>query len=110
MAPTLLAVTEATVIARRLGAPSIYSARLRPLPDRPGAGALAQEALATLDRPDAIPDEELDVQGEVSVDPGEAAAGDLGGVSDSPDGTRSDGRTEPPTGERTRARRARGDR
>jgi chloride channel protein, CIC family len=110
MAPTLLAVTEATVIARRLGAPSIYSARLRPVPDRSGAGALAQEALATLDRPDAIPDEELDVQGEVSVDPGEAAAGDLGGVSDSPDGTRPDGRTEPPTGERTRARRARGDR
>jgi CIC family chloride channel protein len=28
MAPTLLAVTEATVVARRLGAPSIYSARL----------------------------------------------------------------------------------
>lgn len=28
MVPTLLAVTEATVIARRLGAPSIYSARL----------------------------------------------------------------------------------
>ena len=33
MAPTLLAVVEATVIARRLGAPSIYSARLRPDPD-----------------------------------------------------------------------------
>jgi hypothetical protein len=30
MAPTLVAVTLATVIARRLGAPSIYSARLRP--------------------------------------------------------------------------------
>ena len=29
MAPTLLAVVEATVIARRLGAPSIYSAGLR---------------------------------------------------------------------------------
>ncbi|MGH2890164.1 MAG: chloride channel protein [Solirubrobacteraceae bacterium] len=29
MAPTLLAVIEATVIARRFGAPSIYSARLR---------------------------------------------------------------------------------
>src|ERR1019366_4276658 len=28
MFPTLLAVTEATVVARRLGAPSIYSARL----------------------------------------------------------------------------------
>ena len=33
MAPTLVAVVEATVIARRLGAPSIYSARLRPDPD-----------------------------------------------------------------------------
>jgi len=30
---TLVAVIEATVIARRLGAPSIYSARLRPDPD-----------------------------------------------------------------------------
>jgi CIC family chloride channel protein len=30
MVPTLLAIAEATVIARRLGAPSIYSARLRP--------------------------------------------------------------------------------
>ncbi len=28
MVPLLLAVTEATVVARRLGAPSIYSARL----------------------------------------------------------------------------------
>jgi H+/Cl- antiporter ClcA len=88
MAPTLLAVTEATVIARRLGAPSIYSARLRPVPDRPGVNALAQEALATLDRPDAIPDEQLDAQGSGSVDPGEAAAGDLGGTNDSPDANR----------------------
>jgi H+/Cl- antiporter ClcA len=113
MAPTLLAVTEATVIARRLGAPSIYSARLRPAPDRTGASALAQEALATLDRPDAIPDEDFDIDGEASVDPGKAAAGDLGGSagsSDSPDGTRSDGQTGPPAGARARARRARGDR
>ncbi len=29
MAPTLVAVIVATVIARKLGAPSIYSARLR---------------------------------------------------------------------------------
>jgi CIC family chloride channel protein len=43
MAPTLLAVTEATVISRRLGAPSIYSARLRPNPDRLEPGVLAQE-------------------------------------------------------------------
>ncbi len=40
MAPTLLAVIEATVIARRLGAQSIYSARLRPDPDAPGAPAI----------------------------------------------------------------------
>lgn len=30
MVPTLLAVAEATIVARKLGAPSIYSARLRP--------------------------------------------------------------------------------
>ncbi|HWE14026.1 MAG TPA: chloride channel protein [Solirubrobacteraceae bacterium] len=40
MAPTLLAVIEATVIARRLGAPSIYSARLRPDPDAAGTAAI----------------------------------------------------------------------
>jgi CIC family chloride channel protein len=40
MAPTLLAVIEATVIARRLGAPSIYSARLRPDPDAAGTSAI----------------------------------------------------------------------
>ena len=79
MAPTLLAVTEATVVARRLGAPSIYSARLRPAPDRPGASTLTQEAIASLDRPDAIPDEDAEAPGGVSVDAGEAAAGDLGG-------------------------------
>ena len=32
MAPTLLAVTEATIVARKIGAPSIYSARLSPEP------------------------------------------------------------------------------
>ncbi len=30
MVPTLLAIAIATVVARRLGAPSIYSARLEP--------------------------------------------------------------------------------
>ena len=40
MAPTLLAVIEATVIARRLGAQSIYSARLRPDPDASGAAVI----------------------------------------------------------------------
>ncbi len=62
MAPTLLAVTEATVISRRLGAPSIYSARLRPSPDRLEAGSAAgidalDDAGGPLGRPDAIPDQ-----------------------------------------------------
>jgi CIC family chloride channel protein len=51
MAPTLLAVVEATVVARRLGAPSIYSARLRPDPDATGDPAGAA-VIATLDRAD----------------------------------------------------------
>jgi CIC family chloride channel protein len=62
MAPLLLAVTEATVIARRLGAPSIYSARLRPDPDGLGPAPVAADALETSDptfsrlaRPDVIP-------------------------------------------------------
>lgn len=37
MVPLLLAVTEATIVARRLGAPSIYSARLGKHPDMPDA-------------------------------------------------------------------------
>jgi CIC family chloride channel protein len=50
MAPALVAVTEATVVARRLGAPSIYSARLEP--DPYGAGErTAAAAIATLDAP-----------------------------------------------------------
>lgn len=57
MAPTLLAVTEATVVARKLGAPSIYSARLRPGPDQRPESALAREAISILDCPDGIPDE-----------------------------------------------------
>jgi CIC family chloride channel protein len=48
MAPTLLAVTEATIIARRLGAPSIYSARL-PGPAADGGGAAAIELLDAVD-------------------------------------------------------------
>jgi H+/Cl- antiporter ClcA len=48
MAPTLLAVTEATVIARRLGAPSIYSARL-PGTAAEGSGAAAIELLDAVD-------------------------------------------------------------
>jgi H+/Cl- antiporter ClcA len=50
MAPTLVAVTIATVTARRLGAGSIYSARLRPDPYAAG-GSTAAAAIATLDAP-----------------------------------------------------------
>jgi chloride channel protein, CIC family len=50
MAPTLLAVAEATVIARKLGAPSIYSARLRPDPDALSARSAGAAAINTLDR------------------------------------------------------------
>jgi CIC family chloride channel protein len=58
MAPTLLAVTEATVISRRLGAPSIYSARLRHDPARASpAQSAGDHEVAVLDRPDVIPDE-----------------------------------------------------
>src|SRR3984885_13975556 len=50
MAPTLLAVAIATVIARRLGAPSIYSARLRPDPDDLSSRSAGTAAINTLDR------------------------------------------------------------
>jgi H+/Cl- antiporter ClcA len=58
MAPTLLAVTEATVIARRLGAPSIYSARLRPDPDQATGRSPSAAAIESLDRPDGTTTEE----------------------------------------------------
>jgi chloride channel protein, CIC family len=51
MAPTLLAVTEATVIARRMGAPSIYSARLRPDPDQATGPSPSAATIDTLDQP-----------------------------------------------------------
>jgi len=60
MAPTLLAVIEATIIARRLGAPSIYSARLELEPDLGTAvGTTAGQAagvaaIAAMDRVDPI--------------------------------------------------------
>ncbi|MGI9185032.1 MAG: chloride channel protein [Solirubrobacteraceae bacterium] len=54
MAPTLLAVTEATVIARRLGAPSIYSARL-PIATAESGSAAAIELLDAVDK--ALPGE-----------------------------------------------------
>jgi CIC family chloride channel protein len=61
MAPTLVAVIEATVIARRFGVPSIYSARLRPDPDALSARSAGAAAINTLDRVGALaPDEEDD--------------------------------------------------
>jgi CIC family chloride channel protein len=60
MAPTLLAVIEATVIARRLGAPSIYSARLRPDPDALSARSAGAAAINTLDRVGVLPPDEED--------------------------------------------------
>lgn len=60
MAPTLVAVIEATVIARRLGAPSIYSARLRPDPDALSARSAGAAAINTLERVGALaPEDEL---------------------------------------------------
>jgi CIC family chloride channel protein len=55
MVPTLLAVVEATVIARRLGAPSIYSARLRPDPDELTPRSPGGAAVNTLERVGAPP-------------------------------------------------------
>lgn len=52
MAPTLLAVIEAAVIARRLGAPSIYSARLGGRgadPDGMATGSAGEAAINALD-------------------------------------------------------------
>ena len=52
MVPTLVAVIEATILARRLGAASIYSARLapgQPVLDRPAGNAAAVAALYALD-------------------------------------------------------------
>jgi len=45
LVPILLAVTAATIVARRLGAPSIYSARLSREPDR---GGVSVEELADI--------------------------------------------------------------
>jgi H+/Cl- antiporter ClcA len=53
MVPTLIAVAEATIVARLLRAPSIYSARLPTAPDlaavSPAAGAVALATLHALD-------------------------------------------------------------
>jgi H+/Cl- antiporter ClcA len=56
MVPTLIAVAEATIVARWLGAPSIYSARLgseQAVELRPTAGAVAIATVHALD--DALP-------------------------------------------------------
>jgi H+/Cl- antiporter ClcA len=59
MVPTLIAVAEATIVARLLRAQSIYSARLRADPDpsavSPAAGASAIATLHALD--EVLPDE-----------------------------------------------------
>ncbi len=59
MAPALVAVTEATIVARRLGAPSIYSARLAPDPYAAGERTAAA-AIATLDAPAFPPADTID--------------------------------------------------
>ncbi len=59
MVPTLIAVIEATVIARRFGAPSIYSARMRLEPSMAAVSSVA--AIETLDH--------LDLTAEEAVDP-----------------------------------------
>ena len=56
MAPTLVAVIEATVVARRMGAPSIYSARLRADPDAPARRSPAGAAIDNLERSAAEPE------------------------------------------------------
>jgi CIC family chloride channel protein len=66
MAPTLLAVVEATVIARRLGAPSIYSARLRPDPDELTARSPGAAAVNTLERVGSLP---ADTDADADPDP-----------------------------------------
>jgi CIC family chloride channel protein len=69
MVPMLVAVVEATIVSRRLGAQSIYSARLKKdpgAPVNPAAGAAALATLHALD--DALP-----------PDLTRAPAGDAGG-------------------------------
>jgi chloride channel protein, CIC family len=48
MVPTLLAVTEATIVARRFGAQSIYSARLRFDPEQAATATASAAAMLTL--------------------------------------------------------------
>lgn len=54
MVPTLLGIAEATIVARRLGAPSIYSARLGARTDDPPARSISLDVVRDLDaRPGA---------------------------------------------------------
>ncbi len=73
MAPTLLAICGATVVARRLGAPSIYSARL------PQDGDPAEHVIEALDADDhprpAWPDDD-DWAGREAPGPRPSAGGD----------------------------------
>ncbi|MFZ0041914.1 MAG: chloride channel protein [Solirubrobacteraceae bacterium] len=55
MAPTLVAVIEATVIARRLGVQSIYSARLDDDPDTAAGGDAGMAAIKALDSFEVLP-------------------------------------------------------
>ena len=83
MVPTVLAVVEATVLARRLGAHSIYSARLAggaTLQANPTARAAAMAVLGALDQDEADPDHLVTVAG-VSAPP----AGPVGPASSAPD-------------------------
>jgi CIC family chloride channel protein len=79
MAPALVAVTEATIVARRLGAPSIYSARLQSEPYAAGAPATAA-AIELLDAANEAlpPDPEADPQPgtEDQSDPGHRPPGE----------------------------------
>jgi CIC family chloride channel protein len=57
MVPTLVAVVEATIVSRRLGAASIYSARVGPIAAPPTGNAAAVAAIRALDEsppPDAV--------------------------------------------------------
>jgi H+/Cl- antiporter ClcA len=60
MVPTLIAVVEATVVARRIGAGSIYSARLRPGPEDEVRGAASAAAILTLHALDERLPEEIE--------------------------------------------------
>ncbi len=59
MVPTLVAIVEATIVARRLGAHSIYSARLRSDPQLEVSATASAAAIATLHALDEVLPPEL---------------------------------------------------